>query len=160
MGWFTCDYPEAIAAWSRTITLQPNHADAHVARGDAYYRLNRWDEAARDYVKAAELRPDWPESHNDGAWLLATHPDPRRRDAGRALALARRAVDLDPDDGDSWNTLGVAQYRAGDWPGAIRTLETAITLHGRTRHDEFFLAMARWQLGHQESRRWYDRAVR
>jgi serine/threonine protein kinase/WD40 repeat protein/Flp pilus assembly protein TadD len=151
---------KAIADWSRAIALEPDHANALAARGDAYYSLGRWDEAAGDYLKLVALRPDWPEPHNDGAWLLATHPDPRRRDPGRALALARRAVDLDPDEGDSWNTLGVAQYRAGDWRGAIKTLEQAIALHGRTSHDEFFLAMARWQLGERdEALRLYDRAI-
>jgi WD40 repeat protein/Flp pilus assembly protein TadD len=154
------NYPEAIADWSRTIALKPDHAESYAARGDAYHNLGRWDEAAGDDLRVAELRPDWPEYHNNGAWLLATHPDPRRRDAGIAVALARRAVDLDPDEGDYWNTLGVAQYRAGDYPGAIQTLENAIALHGRTSHDEFFLAMARWQLGEKEkARHCYNQAV-
>jgi tetratricopeptide (TPR) repeat protein len=154
------EYREAIADWSRTIALEPDHAEAHAARAEAYHGLGRWDEAARDYAKLAELRPDCPEYHNDAAWLLATHPDPRRREAGRALALARRAVELEPDDGDYWNTLGVARYRAEDWPGAIAALEKAIALHGRTSYDEFFLAMSRWRLGdHAEARRMYDQAV-
>jgi tetratricopeptide (TPR) repeat protein len=147
------NYPEAIADWSRTIALKPDHAEAHAARSDAYHSLGRWDEAAGDDLKVAELRPDWPEYHNNGAWLLATHPDPRRRDAGRAVALAHRAVELDPDEGDYWNTMGVAQYRAGDWPGAIQALEHAIALHGRTSHNEFFLAMAHRQLGDKEKAR-------
>jgi tetratricopeptide (TPR) repeat protein len=151
---------EAIADWSRTIALQPDHAEAYAMRGDAYERLNRWDEAAGDYAKLVDLRPDWPEAFNNAAWMLATHPDPRRRDAGRAVALARRAVELDPDEGDYWNTLGVAQYRAGDWPGAIRALKKAIALHGRTSYDEFFLAMSLWQRGERDAaRRLYDQAV-
>jgi WD40 repeat protein/Flp pilus assembly protein TadD len=151
---------EAIADWSRTIALQPDHAEAHASRGDANHSLGRWDEAAADYLKVVALRPDWPEFHNDGAWLLATHPDPRRRDPGRAVALARRAVELDPDDGDYWNTLGVAQYRAGDWNGAIAALEKSVALQDRTSHDAFFLAMARWQRGERdEARLLYDRAV-
>jgi tetratricopeptide (TPR) repeat protein len=151
---------EAIADWSRTIALKPDHAEAYAARGEAAESLGRWDEAARDYLKVVELRPDWPEYHNNGAWLLATHPDPRRRDAGSALVLARRAVELEPDEGDYWNTMGVARYQAGDCRGAIAALEQAIALHGRTSYDEFFLAMARWRLGERpEARRLYDQAV-
>jgi serine/threonine protein kinase/WD40 repeat protein/Flp pilus assembly protein TadD len=153
-------YQEAIADWSRTITLEPDHADAYIGRAHSYHSLGQWDQAARDYAKAAELRPDWSECHNDAAWLLATHPDPRRRDAGRALALARRAVELEPEEGDYWNTLGVALYRIGDWRGSIAALENAIAFHGRTSYDEFFLAMSCWQLGqHPEARRAYDWAV-
>jgi tetratricopeptide (TPR) repeat protein len=111
-------------------------------------------------VKVAELRPDWPEYHNNGAWLLATHPDPRRRDPGRAVALARRAVELDPDEGDYWNTLGVAQYRAGDWNGAIAALEKSVALQGYNSYVGFFLAMARWQRGERDAaRRLYDQTV-
>jgi WD40 repeat protein/Flp pilus assembly protein TadD len=153
-------YLDAIADWSRTIALEPDHAEAYAARADAHYRLGHWDDAGGDYAKLVELRPDWPEYHNDAAWLLATHPHPKSRDAGRALALARRAVELEPEEGDYWNTLGVAQYRAGDWPGATVALEKAIARHGRIGHDEFFLAMSRWQLGeHSEARRLYDHAV-
>jgi hypothetical protein len=54
----------------------------------------------------------------------------------------------------------VAQYRAGDWPGATAALEKAIALHGRNSYDEFFLAMARWQSGERsEASRLYDQAV-
>jgi Flp pilus assembly protein TadD len=106
------------------------------------------------------LRPDWPEFPNHAARLLATHPDPRRRDPGRAVALARKAFELDVDDADYWNTLGVAQYRAGDWNGAISALKRAIDLHGRTSHDEFFLAMSLWQQGeHDAARHLYDQAA-
>jgi tetratricopeptide (TPR) repeat protein len=67
---------------------------------------------------------------------------------------------LEPDEGDYWNTMGVARYRAGDWRGAIAALEKATALHGRTSYDDFFLAMSHWQLGERpEARRLYDQAV-
>jgi serine/threonine protein kinase/WD40 repeat protein/Flp pilus assembly protein TadD len=153
---------EAIADWSRAIALKPDHAEAYVARGDAYFRLSERDEAARDYVKVAELHPDWPEYQNQGAWLLATHPDPRRRDPGRAVGLARRAVELEPDEGMYWNTLGVALYRAGHWKEAMEALNRSLGLmRGQFESfDAFFLAMAHWQMGDQgEARPWYNRAV-
>lgn len=57
--------------------------------------------------------------HNHIAWFLATCPDPKLRDPSRALASAKKAVELAPEEGDHWNTLGVAHYRAGHWHGAI-----------------------------------------
>jgi serine/threonine protein kinase/WD40 repeat protein/Tfp pilus assembly protein PilF len=155
------NYQEAIADWSQTIALNPDDADAYAARGDAYLELSKWDDAAQDYARVVDLRPDWPDYHNEGAWLLATHPDPGRRDISRAVMWARRAVELDPDEGMYQNTLGVVLYRANDWPGAIAALEKSIRIQGRTSYDDFFLAMSRWRLGErQEALRLYDQAVR
>jgi tetratricopeptide (TPR) repeat protein len=152
---------DAIAAWSRAVALKPDHAEAYAARGDAYGRLGRRDDASEDYARVVDLRPDWSEYLNEAAWPLATHPDPRRRDIRRAVAWARRAAALEPDEGMYQNTLGVALYRAGDWPGAIEALEKSAEFQGRTSYDDFFLAMCRWRLGErQEARRLYDQAVR
>jgi serine/threonine protein kinase/WD40 repeat protein/Flp pilus assembly protein TadD len=153
---------EAIADWSRTIALEPEHVEAYAARGGAYSSSSRWDEAAGDYARLVELRPDWPEFHNGAAWLLATHPDPRRRDAKRAVALAQRAVELDPDEGNYWNTLGVAQYRSGDSKAAIAALEKAVELEGgpASSVNTFFLAMAHWHVGEKEQAgTWYEKGV-
>jgi tetratricopeptide (TPR) repeat protein len=112
--------------------------------------MNRWDDAAEDYLKVVELQPDWPEFHNDAVWLLANNPDPRRRDPGRAVSLALKAIELEPDEPAYWNTLGVAQYRAGDWKRATAALEKAHVLKGEDPYDGFFLAMSRWQLGERK----------
>jgi WD40 repeat protein/tetratricopeptide (TPR) repeat protein/tRNA A-37 threonylcarbamoyl transferase component Bud32 len=153
--------PEAIDAWSRAIALDPDHADAYAARADAYERLHRWDEAIEDELKVVALRPDWSEFSNTGAWLLTNHPDPRRRNPGRAIALALKALEQEPDNAAYWNTLGVARYRAGDWRLAAEALERSIALLGYIgSHDGFFLAMSRWQLGErQEAIRLYREAT-
>ncbi|HEX8199404.1 MAG TPA: tetratricopeptide repeat protein, partial [Isosphaeraceae bacterium] len=102
-----------------------------------------------------------PDGLNDLAWLLATSPESRFRDPARAVELARKAVALTPKNGNSWNTLGVALYRAGDWNGSISALEQSMTLRGGgDATDWFFLAMAR-RRRHEEdrARSWYDKAV-
>jgi WD40 repeat protein/Flp pilus assembly protein TadD len=154
-------YQEAIADWSRAIAVDPNHIEAHKARGDAYFRLSRWREAAEDYAELAQLRPDWPDYHNDAAWLLASDPDPLRRDAARARALAQQAVELEPNEEMYWITLGAAEYRSGDWHRAISALEKSIAHQGFNSYDGFFLAMSRWQLGeHEDALRLYKEAVK
>ena len=79
----------------------------------------------------------------------------------RAVALARKAVELEPKNWAYRNTLGAAQYRAGDWKAAIAALEKSMELRkGGDSNDWFFLAMAHWQLGEKDkAREWYDRAV-
>jgi uncharacterized protein HemY len=60
-----------------------------------------------------------------------------------------------------WNTLGVAQYRKGDWKAAVEALMKSAQLrNGGDSFDFFFLAMAHWELNEEEeARAWYDRAV-
>jgi WD40 repeat protein len=100
--------------------------------------------------------------NNNLVWPLATSPDPRLRDPSRAVELAKQAVELAPQEGGHWNTLGIAQYRAGDWKAAITALEKSMELLSGQQEsfNTFFLAMAHWQLGDKdEARRWYDQAV-
>jgi tetratricopeptide (TPR) repeat protein len=83
------------------------------------------------------------------------------RDPAQAVALAGKAVELDPKNAAYPNTLGVAQYRAGNWKAAITALEKSLEVRkGGDSFDWFFLAMAQWQLGERDkARMWYDRAV-
>src|SRR5262249_47281595 len=80
-------------------------------------------------------------------------------------------VRLAPNDGDIWNTLGVAYYRVGNWKEAIAALQQAVELNKGlpasgplpavgNAGDWYFLAMAHWQLGNQEeARKCYNQAV-
>jgi tetratricopeptide (TPR) repeat protein len=85
------------------------------------------------------------------------------RDPQRALELARKAVALTPGTAIYLNTLGVAQYRAGQHAEAVATLEKSLAAgKGETdAFDLFFLAMARFQLGQiARARADSDRAVK
>jgi serine/threonine protein kinase/WD40 repeat protein len=98
---------------------------------------------------------------NEYAWALATGPE-SIRDHQRSLALARRAVELAPNAATLLNTLGVAQYRAGQLTEAIGTLERSLaaTEARFAGVDLFFLAMAHRRLGHwEEAKRCFERAV-
>jgi eukaryotic-like serine/threonine-protein kinase len=115
------------------------------------------------FEKALEVAPQDPSPHNSLAWYLATSADTKLRDPGRAVQLAKRAVELAPTESSYWNTLGTARYRAGDWRGAIEALKKSEELQpGRQKgFDAPFLAMAHWQLGeHDEARNWYGEAVK
>ena len=86
---------------------------------------------------------------NDLAWRLATWPDETRRDVKFARALAAAAVTRKPTDGGIRNTLGVAEYRCGDYAKAIETLTESNKLNQkREPADHYFLAMAHAMLGH------------
>jgi tetratricopeptide (TPR) repeat protein len=127
-----------------------------------HFRHGRYAEARTDWQRRLEVAPENAEAHNDLAWLLATCPEVTFRDAGRAVALATRAVELAPQHSGWWNTLGVAQYRAGNWQAAIESLNKSEML----APDQFlsfnalFLAMAHQQLGEtQAAWKYYDQAM-
>jgi len=150
------------------VASQPNKASSRALAGcyinvaRALLATNQSGEATKAYGKALELAPRSAPIHNHLAWLLATCPEPKFRDPKRAVELANKAVELEPKDGNHWNTLGVAQYRAGDWKAAIAALEKSNELlkGNDLSFNAFFLAMAHWQLGNKdEARKWYDQAV-
>jgi Flp pilus assembly protein TadD len=112
--------------------------------------------------KLAEVDPKSPFAHNQLAWQLVTCPDAKLRDSTRALQAAKKAVELDPKNGNFWNTLGIAQYRVGAWSQAVDVLQKSRELLKDTDASNWlFLAMAHVRLAKKdEARKWYDRAVR
>jgi tetratricopeptide (TPR) repeat protein len=124
-------------------------------------QLRHWDKAIKAYTHAIQLKPSSATANNNAAWLLATCPEPKFRDPDRAVALAKKATELAAKEGTFWNTLGTAQYRAGDSKAAIAAFEKSMELRkGGDSFDWFFLAMAHRQLGDKEkAHTWFNRAV-
>jgi tetratricopeptide (TPR) repeat protein/serine/threonine protein kinase len=121
----------------------------------------KFREAIAAYTKVIDIELDSPKTHNNLAWLYATSPIGDVRDPTKAVALAKKALELRPSEGAIWNTLGVAHYRAGDWKAAMEALTKSMELRaGGDAFDWFFLAMAHWQLGQcDDARKWHKQAV-
>ena len=169
-------YRRAVAALQTLAAQFPGQADFRRNLGLTRYALGallhdsgRRSEAAEmfaggaaAFAEALALTPESPEANNNFAWCLATCPSGAHRDAARAVALARRAVELAPEQGGSWNTLGVALYRTGDDRSAVGALDKSMSLRrGGDPFDWLFLAMAHRQLGNlPEARRWYEQSLK
>jgi tetratricopeptide (TPR) repeat protein len=80
--------------------------------------------------------------------------------ADEIVAVAQKAADWAPQDSACLNTLGIAQYRAGNWKNAAKTLEDATQLPaGGSGSGLIVLAMADWKLGKEtDARKSYDQA--
>ncbi len=138
------------------------------AEREAFNALWRDVKLVRDAepLAAAERRlqsaPDDAVANNDLALNLATCPEAKLRDPQRAVKLAKRAVELAPQEGGHWNTMGVAHYRAGDWHAAIESLKKSDQLLAGQHFsaNAFFLAMAFCQLDSKDdARKWFEQAV-
>jgi tetratricopeptide (TPR) repeat protein len=134
---------------------------AHFGLGYVLLGKGRLDEAIAAYREAIRLQPDLAAAHNALAWALGTDADPRRRDPAEALEHTRKAVERKPHDGDFHNTLGAAEYRAGNRGPAIAALRKAMELRrGGDASDWFFLSLAQKRLGRDaEAGAWFDKAV-
>jgi tetratricopeptide (TPR) repeat protein len=155
------DWARAAEDLGKIVELEPADVGAWYRRGFAYVNLNRWDKALADFDKVVQLAPKSAEAHNNFAWFLATCPQAKLRNPRRAVQLAGKAVELAPQEGNYFNTLGAAHYRSGDWKAAITALEKSRTIRqGGDAFDFFLLAMAHWQLGQKDdARKWYRQAL-
>jgi serine/threonine protein kinase/tetratricopeptide (TPR) repeat protein len=78
----------------------------------------------------------------------------------RALGGARQVVELAPGNAGCWGTLGVVQYRVGQWQAARESLSRSIQLRGGDSAVWFILAMTHDRLGKKDqARQCYDRAI-
>jgi tetratricopeptide (TPR) repeat protein len=120
--------------------------DLLFARGSAYERLGRWPEAETDLVAALRLRPDEPELLNylGYAWI------DRGERLKEAMAMVERAVAANPRSGAMVDSLGWAQYRLGDFTGAVATLEQAIELLAGDPEINNHLGDAYWMVGRKD----------
>ncbi len=107
----------------------------------------RAEEIARAYHQSAgEL--------NDASWRVVVDPASGPSPLATALRQAEEAYRLKPDDVDIVNTLGVAQYRLGQYAWAVETLTKSDRLHGGGMPGDLaFLAMAYHRLGREEEAR-------
>lgn len=149
------DLPQRIASNERV-------ARKHLSIAAAYQQVQSWASVRATMEHVLEISRDNATAHNALGWLLATCPDPTYRDSNRAVAYAIRAVELRPDNADYRNTLGVAQYRVGNYRTAISELTRAEELapDRSFAHNGYFLAMAHAQLGERATALdWYRKSL-
>jgi Flp pilus assembly protein TadD len=115
-------YGEAEAAFTRAISLAPEHLRALANRGELYARkLNRPALALQDFDRASALAPD------DVSLLLSRSAvQARLGRAAAALADLDRALVVDPGDPVVRNTRGVLRLELGDAAGARADFSHAI----------------------------------
>src|SRR5262249_22044497 len=115
------------------------------AAGETQEAADIFRQARDAFEKAAADSTHDPERQASLAWFLSTCPALQFRDPDRAVKLARSAVPQTASSGTIWNTLGVAEYRMGNWRAAIASLKKSRELpEGDASIDKLFLAMAHW----------------
>jgi tetratricopeptide (TPR) repeat protein len=153
---------EAEAAYRRALRYKPELPQAIWGLNSICVKTDRWNEAIALARKLAEVDPKSSFAQNLLAWQLVVCPDAGLRDPARSVQAATKATEIDPNDGNLWNTLGVAHYRAGAWTEAVEALRKSDQLLKAAEVNNWlFLAMAHEKLAqHDKARKWYDQAVK
>ena len=124
--------------------------------------LKLYGQLPADFQEKASYRRNVGITSNNLAWLLAMSTS-KERNIDEAVAFAKQAVELTPTAGSYWNTLGVAQYRAGDWKAAAEAIEKSMALRkggDGDAFDWFVMAMIQRQRNDKaKAREWFDKAV-
>lgn len=130
-------YAEAVPAFRDLVRLHPSFG-AHAGLGRALLRSGDPTAAIDHLRQAMRLRTDKADACADLAWILATHPDPARRDAAQALQIGQRAVELTGNaDPAALDSLAAAYANAGRFDEAISTAQRAAALAKEKNADEF-----------------------
>jgi eukaryotic-like serine/threonine-protein kinase len=107
----------------------------------------------QEAIAAAQTYPENPNKLNYLAWELVKLPGGEMTGYRKALRFSEEACQLEPENGNLLNTLGVAYYRVGNYEKALDVLSrsdkiNALRYKGSRPSDLAFLAMAHQQLGH------------
>ena len=153
-------FEEAAAAYDEAIKrkggLGPADGWLRYARAIALERSGRWAEAEKEFLAALETLGNEPLILNylGYSWI------DRDENLDKARDMVARAVELRPEDGFITDSLGWAEYRAGDFEAAVATLERAIALQPVDPVINEHLGDAYWQVGrYREARFQWRRAL-
>jgi superkiller protein 3 len=155
------DYDGAIVCFRNALQLNPKSALYHRNLGNALYHKGQLDAAIACFKMAIALNPKYAEAHVNLADVLANAAVPKLRDPVQAVALAKKATELDPKFWMGWANLGEAYYRTGQWQEAITALNKGLALLKSDNGEVFFfLAMAHHRADHKDkAKKWYDKGI-
>ncbi len=116
-------YEDALDYFGQAMAMDPNYSEYYNDRGSVYLKLDRLDEAERDYRRAIELSPPYAEVWtNLGQCYRATG---RMAEADQAYS---RALDLDPVSALALVGRAEARGALGDAEGALADYDHALAL--------------------------------
>ena len=112
---------KAIAAYSRSIELNSQNAEAYTNRGIAYDGKGEHDLAIKDHTTAIKYKLDHPEAYNNRGVSYAY-----KGDFDAAIEDYTTAIKHKPDHVKAYNNRGVAYDGKGEHDLAIEDYTTAI----------------------------------
>ena len=148
-------YQPALEDYDAALQQEPENARLLVDRADLQAVLQQWQAAANDYRAAIRLDPQNVRAYQNVAWMMATCPDERFRNAEMAVKAAQRALALAGDAATyhAWDSSAAALAAAGRFEEAAEAAQQAIALAPPAAQDQLQARLA----GYRNSRPATDR---
>jgi len=151
----TGDFNGAINHLRTVIRRQPGRLDTRVELGETLVDAERYAEASEVFRQGLELAPQHIILGNDLAWLLATCPDSRQRNAKRAVQLGESlAESTEHKVPGVLDTLAAAYAEAGRFKEAVVTAREGLAV-ARANNDTNLVAQLTHRLALYEQRQPY-----
>jgi tetratricopeptide (TPR) repeat protein len=123
------DQDKALEDVNKALAAKPNFVEGYRLKAWVLNRMGRCKDASDVFLKVEKLSPNDAWSMQDKAWFLLTCPDERLQDSSKAMALAKKAMELTGGkDGLVHETLAEAYFRQGDPLKAVEHQKKAIQL--------------------------------
>ncbi|MGB2603707.1 MAG: tetratricopeptide repeat protein, partial [Candidatus Sulfotelmatobacter sp.] len=107
-------FHEAELALRQALTSDSDNAALHFALGAMLRQQERWDDAFDEVTRSTELMPDFPENHSSLAYIFY-----RLDDGPNAIAEARTALSMDPQNAEAYQFLALGLYSNGQYEAAV-----------------------------------------
>ena len=126
---------KGIALVEEILKSDAENSQALRARGDAYLAIGKHAEAIADFEKSLKAAPDNSGILNNLAWVLATSPDDKLRNAKRSIELGTKACEATAYKAPHiLSTLAAGYAESGDFETALKWSAKAVELgEGETK---------------------------
>jgi tetratricopeptide (TPR) repeat protein len=105
----------------QAVLNDPQNAGLHYALSAMLRQQEQWDDAFDEMTAAAHLMPDLPENHSSFAYIFY-----RLDDGPNAIAEARTALSMDPQNSEAYQYLGLALYSNGQYRPAVHAFAESL----------------------------------
>lgn len=123
------DLDGAIQHLRAALALESDRVDTQLELGRTLLAAGHYAEAIQTFRDGLKAQPQHIAMNNDLAWLLATCPEAKLRDAQQAVQISERLVEsTDPKLPEVLDTLAAAYAEAGRFDDAAQTANEALTL--------------------------------
>ena len=120
---------DAVAAYTRSLEIDPSNTWTLVQRGYAYRDVGELDKALRDADRLLQIEPGWPKAHSLRARVFMDRKDT----AGARAEIAAMLLAADKY-GDAYAIASLLLQQLGDRQGALAVMQKAVAASPSASH--------------------------
>lgn len=114
----------SLECYSRAVYLEPNDALAWYSKGVLLYRLGRYEEAERSFQAAVKENAEEEWASTALYWRAQSLIELSRDE--EAIGCLERALQMNPDFADAWESKGICLHYAGMYEDALTCYDRAV----------------------------------